>query len=76
MDLMQTATTSFVRIESSWPAGRSHALVERLGPTHVILGQGGPPERYYLVPRHDAMGRYLGCVPEGATTGEAFDGRA
>jgi hypothetical protein len=72
MDLKQTATTSFVRIESSWPAGRSHALVERLTPTHVILRRDGPPDRYYLVPRQDAI-YYLGCVSEGATTGEAFD---
>jgi len=72
MDLKQAASTSFVRIEASWSAGRSHALVERLGPTHVILRRGGPPELYYLVPRHDAIYR-LGCIPEAAPTGEAFD---
>ena len=72
MDLKQAASTSFVRIEASWSAGRSHALVERLGPTHVILRRGGPPELYYLVPGHDAIYR-LGCIPEAAPTGEAFD---
>ena len=72
MDLRQAASTSFVRIEASWSAGHSHALVERLGPTHVILRRGGPPELYYLVPGHDAIYR-LGCIPEAALTGEAFD---
>ena len=72
MDLEQAASTSFVRIEASWSAGRSHALVERLGPMHVILRRGGPPELYYLVPGPDAI-YSLGRIPEAAPTGEAFD---
>ena len=72
MDLKQAASMSFVRIEASWPAGRSHALVERLGPTHVILRRGGPPELYYLVPGHEAS-YCLGRISEAAPTGEAFD---
>ena len=52
--------------------GRSRALVERLGPTHVILRRGGPPELYYLVPGRTAIS-CLGRIPEAAPTGEAFD---
>src|SRR5271154_6797439 len=72
MDLKQAASTSFVRIEASWPAGRSRALVERLGPTHVILRRCGPPELYYLVEAHKAI-YCLGRISEAAPTGEAFD---
>jgi hypothetical protein len=73
MDLKQAASTSFVRIEASWPAGRSHSLVERLEPAHVILRHAGPPEIYYLVSAHEAIDR-LGRLPEEAQTSEAFDG--
>jgi CHAT domain len=73
MDLKQAASTSFVRIEESWPAGRSRRLVERLNPTHVILRRAGPPEVYYVVRSHEAIDQ-LGSLPEEALTGEAFDG--
>src|SRR5262245_20697312 len=72
MDLKQAASTSFVRIEASWPASRSYALVERLGPTHVILRRGGQPDLYYLVRSEDAI-CCLGRIAEAAPTGEAFD---
>ncbi len=72
MDLKQAASTSFVRIEASWPAGRSHALVERLRPTHVILRRGGPPELYYLIEEHEATD-CLSRISEAAPSGEAFD---
>jgi hypothetical protein len=72
MDLKQAASTSFVLIDSSWPARRSLALVERLEPTHVILRRDGQPEAYNLVPRNEAI-LLLKPIPEAATTGEAFD---
>ncbi len=72
MDLERAASTSFVRLDDSWPAGRSRDLVERLGPTHVILRRGAAPELYYLVSAHEAI-RGLGRIPQAAPTGEAFD---
>jgi hypothetical protein len=72
MDLERAASTSFVRLEESWPAGRSRDLVERLGPTHVILRRGGAPELYYLVSAHEAIDG-LGRIPQADATGAAFD---
>jgi hypothetical protein len=72
MDLERLASTSFVRLDDSWPAGRSRDLVERLRPKHVILRHGAGSELYYLVLADEAIGG-LGRIPQAAPTGEAFN---
>src|SRR4051812_31690058 len=71
MEIEKVASTSFVRLEDTWPAGRSVALVKRLNPAHVILRRGGPPELSYLLPRREVL-YHLGRIPESAPTGQAF----
>ncbi len=46
--LYNVVDRSFVLVKASWPAGKVRRIVERLQPSHVIVGQDAQKDAYYL----------------------------
>jgi hypothetical protein len=46
--LYNVVDRSFVLVRASWPAGKVRRVVERLQPSHVIVGQTAQEDAYYL----------------------------
>jgi len=46
--LYNVVDRSFVLVQASWPAGKVRRIVERLQPSHIIVGQDAQEDAYYL----------------------------
>lgn len=50
------ASQSFVLLQAEWLTGTSLKLIDRLGPTHVIVHYRRPQNAYFLYTRREALG--------------------
>ena len=55
MNLQQVAMTSFVLLQATWLVERSHQLIERLKPSHVIVHRYDPQDVYYLFSAQEVL---------------------
>lgn len=55
MYLREIARDTFVLIRADWPVSKARQLIERLGPTHVIVHRTDPQDYYYLYTRSEAI---------------------
>ena len=46
--LYNVVDRSFVLVRASWPAGKVRRIVERLQPSHIVVGQDAQEDAYYL----------------------------
>jgi hypothetical protein len=63
---------SFVFVEAHWKVGKVRQIVERLQPSHVIVGHAGPKNTYYLF-RASALLDYLAPADDQAPAQRVLD---
>lgn len=72
MYLHEVATDTFVLLQAGWPVDRARQLIQRLGPTHVIVHRSDPRDYYYLYTQVQALER-LAHRPDQMSLDDALD---
>jgi hypothetical protein len=72
VDLQQVANTSFVLVQADWPVDKGRRLIEKLGPSHIIVHRKAHEDLYYLYTASEALYR-LDQAPGAVPIGRALD---